>query len=71
MPPPQGRRTNPAPDYDSAFGYCQKIARLAEQLNDLPKTKFAKRKLALFLLSSGLFKGTFDAVDGMRGEKRL
>ena len=51
--------------YDSAFVYCQKITRLAAQLKDPEKIEVAKLKLAFVLLSSGLFKETFDTLDGI------
>ncbi len=49
--------------YDSAFLYCQKITRLAEQLGRPEKQEVAKLKLAFVLLSSGLFKETFETLD--------
>ena len=49
--------------YDSAFAYCQKITRLAAQLRSPEKVEVAKLKLAFVLLSSGLFKETFDTLD--------
>ncbi len=49
--------------YDSAFAYCQKITRLAEQLKSPEKIEVAKLKLAFVLLSSGLFKETFETLD--------
>ncbi|SFP85612.1 DUF6377 domain-containing protein [Hymenobacter arizonensis] len=49
--------------YDSAFVYSQKIALLAEQLQDPQKVELAKLKLAFVLLSSGLFKETFDVLE--------
>lgn len=49
--------------YDSAFAYCQKITRLAALLNSPDKIEIAKLKLAFVLLSSGLFKETFDTLD--------
>lgn len=51
--------------YDSAFVYCQKITRLAEKLNSPEKKEVAKLKLAFVLLSSGLFKETFETLDGI------
>ncbi len=45
--------------------YCQKITRLAEQLKDPEKIEVAKLKLAFVLLSSGLFKETFAALDSI------
>jgi len=56
--------------YDSAFAYCQKITRLAEQLKSPEKIEVAKLKLAFVLLSSGLFKETFETLDRI-GPRRL
>ena len=52
--------------YDSAFVYCQKIMRLAGQLKSPEKMEVARLKLAFVLLSSGLFKETFETLDGIR-----
>lgn len=52
--------------YDSAFVYSQKIIRIAEQLNSPRKTEVAKLKLAFILLSSGMFKETFETLDSVR-----
>lgn len=49
--------------YDSAFVYCQKITRLAGQMNSPQKKEVAKLKLAFVLLSSGLFKETFETLE--------
>lgn len=51
--------------YDSAFAYCQRINRLATQLKNPQKTEVAKLRLAFVLLSSGLFKETFDTLDNI------
>lgn len=51
--------------YDSAFAYCQKITRIAAQLRSPEKVEVAKLKLAFVLLSSGLFKETFETLDGI------
>jgi hypothetical protein len=51
--------------YDSAFAYGQRIARLANRLRSPEKIELAKLKLAFVLLSSGLFKETFDTLDGI------
>jgi hypothetical protein len=48
--------------YDSAFAYCQRINRLANQLGDPGKVAVAKLKLAFILLSSGMFTETFDTL---------
>ena len=56
--------------YDSAFAYCQKITRLAAQLHNPEKVEIAKLKLAFVLLSSGLFKETFETL-GSVDAKRL
>ncbi len=52
--------------YDSAFVYCQKTMRLAEQLRSPEKIEVARLKLAFVLLSSGLFKETFETLDAIR-----
>ncbi|WP_460556134.1 DUF6377 domain-containing protein [Hymenobacter daeguensis] len=52
--------------YDSAFVYCQKITRLAERLGKPEKVEIAKLKLAFVLLSSGLFKETFETLESIR-----
>ncbi|MBF9222652.1 DUF6377 domain-containing protein [Hymenobacter ruricola] len=51
--------------YDSAFVYCQKIRRLARQLGSPEKLEVAKLKLSFVLLSSGLFKETFETLDSI------
>ena len=51
--------------YDSAFVYCQKVTRLAAQLRSPEKVEIAKLKLAFVLLSSGLFKETFETLDSI------
>ena len=56
--------------YDSAFAYCQKITRLAAQLRNPEKIEVAKLKLAFVLLSSGLFKETFETL-GRTDPQRL
>ncbi len=48
--------------YDSAFAYCQRITQLATQLRSPEKIEVAKLRLAFVLLSSGLFKETFDTL---------
>ena len=52
--------------YDSAFVYSQKISRLAQRLDNPEKTEVAKLKLAFILLSSGLFKETFETLESVR-----
>ena len=51
--------------YNSAFVYCQKITQLAKQLRNPQKIELTKLKLAFVLLSSGLFKETFDVLNGV------
>ncbi len=48
--------------YDSAFVYSQKVTRLAELLQSPEKMEVAKLKLVFVLLSSGLFKETFETL---------
>ncbi|RPD44992.1 tetratricopeptide repeat protein [Hymenobacter sediminis] len=52
--------------YDSAFAYSQKITQVAHRLNNPEKTEIAKLKLAFILLSSGMFKETFETIDAIR-----
>jgi hypothetical protein len=55
--------------YDSAFVYSQKITRLAEQLGDPRKMEIAKARLAFVLLSSGMFKETFETLNGINSSR--
>lgn len=48
--------------YDSAINYTQRLARLAEKLNDPMKREYARVKTAFTLNSAGLFKETFDTL---------
>ncbi|MBC6698688.1 DUF6377 domain-containing protein [Hymenobacter puniceus] len=52
--------------YDSAFVYSRKISQIARQLNSPEKTEVAKLKLAFILLSSGMFKETFEELNSIR-----
>lgn len=52
--------------YDSAFAYCQQVIRLAERLRSPEKQEAARLRLAFVLLSSGLFKETFETLGGIR-----
>ncbi|WP_019948972.1 DUF6377 domain-containing protein [Hymenobacter aerophilus] len=49
--------------YDSAFAYSRRLAALARQLHDPARLEAAKLRLAFVLLSSGLFKETFETID--------
>lgn len=49
--------------YDSAFVYSQKLIQVAQQLSSPEKAEIAKLKLAFILLSSGMFKETFETLD--------
>lgn len=55
--------------YDSAFVYSQKIVQLAKQLKSPEKIEVSKLKLAFILLSSGLFKETFDTIEGINPQR--
>jgi len=55
--------------YDSAFAYCLRINRLADQSGDAKKIAVAKLKLSFILLSSGMFKETFDALDDFKAQQ--
>ncbi|AII53598.1 DUF6377 domain-containing protein [Hymenobacter sp. APR13] len=52
--------------YDSAFVYSQQLTRLARQLGSPEKTELARLKLAFILLSSGMFKETFEELNRIR-----
>ncbi|MBT9392090.1 tetratricopeptide repeat protein [Hymenobacter sp. NST-14] len=52
--------------YDSAFVYSQKISQLARQLQSPEKVEIARLKLGFILLSSGLFKETFETLESIR-----
>jgi hypothetical protein len=55
--------------YDSAFAYCRHINRLADESGDAKKQAVAKLKLSFILLSSGMFKETFDALGDFRAQQ--
>ncbi len=48
--------------YDSAFQYADKLVRTAYQLRDPVKISYARVKLGFILISSGMFKETFDSL---------
>lgn len=49
--------------YDSAFSYALKLQEVARQLHDPSKIAYAKLKLSFTLLSSGMFKESFDSLN--------
>jgi hypothetical protein len=51
--------------YDSAFVYVDKMQALSRQMNDPVRTDYAKVKTAFIMLSSGMFKETFDNLRGI------
>lgn len=51
--------------YDSAFVYSQKIIQAAEKLQDPAKREVAQLRLAFILLSSGMFKETFETLNAI------
>ncbi|MBT1699758.1 tetratricopeptide repeat protein [Fulvivirgaceae bacterium PWU4] len=48
--------------YDSAFKYSQKLIETSYRLNDKTKIGYARIKLGFILISSGMFKETFDSL---------
>ena len=48
--------------YDSAFKYSQKLIHTAYLLNDPQKIAYSRVKLSFILISSGMFKETFDSL---------
>lgn len=49
--------------YDSAFQYAQKLIHTSYKINDRVKIDYARIKLAFILISSGMFKETFDSLN--------
>ncbi|MCO4291450.1 DUF6377 domain-containing protein [Solitalea sp. MAHUQ-68] len=52
-------------NYDSAFCYAKKLQEVSLQINDKQKTEEVKLKLGFILLSSGMFKETFDVLQSI------
>jgi hypothetical protein len=48
--------------YDSAFQYSQRLIQTSYKLKDKSKIGYARVKLSFILLSSGMFKETFDSL---------
>lgn len=48
--------------YDSGFQYAKELVNTARQLNDKTKLAYARVKLGFILISSGMFKETFDSL---------
>lgn len=51
--------------YDSAYVYANKLLSISQVLHDKPKEDFSKIKMGFILLSSGMFKETFDSMQGI------
>ena len=49
-------------NYDEAFNYAQKLQQTGRLLNDPAKIAYSRIKLGFILLSSGMFKETFDSL---------
>ncbi len=52
--------------YDSAFKYYTQLFKVARKLNDPAKINYSKLKLCFILLSSGMYKETFDSLKTIR-----
>lgn len=52
--------------YDRAFHYAHQLQHVAEQIKDPAKIAYAKLKLGFILLSSGMFKETFDSLGTLK-----
>ncbi len=48
--------------YDSAFAYARKLSRVSYKLRDPSRVSYAKLKMGFILVSSGMFKETFDSL---------
>jgi tetratricopeptide (TPR) repeat protein len=51
--------------YDSAYVYANRLLYISSTLHDKPKEDFSKIKVGFILLSSGMFKETFDSMKGI------
>lgn len=51
--------------FDSAYVFAVKLQDQSRLLNDRPKAYFSKIKMAFILLSSGMFKETFESLKGI------
>lgn len=51
--------------YDPAYVYASKMQQISRQLNDKGKEDNSKIKIAFILLSSGMFKETFESLKGI------
>jgi hypothetical protein len=49
-------------NYDEAFNYAQRLQQVGHLLNDPEKIAYSRIKLGFILLSSGMFKETFDSL---------
>jgi hypothetical protein len=49
--------------FDSAYVYTQKLLNISKALNNIPKQYDSRIKLGFILLSSGMFKETFDCLN--------
>lgn len=52
--------------YDKAFYYAHQLQRISNELKDPAKIAYAKLKLGFILLSSGMFKETFDSLSTLK-----
>jgi Domain of unknown function (DUF6377) len=50
-------------NYNEAFNYAQKLQQIGRTLKDPVKVAYGKVKLGFILLSSGMFKETFDSLE--------
>src|SRR5258706_4082806 len=48
--------------YDSAFSFARKLSTVSYKLHDPTKISYAKSKIGFILVSSGMFKETFDSL---------
>lgn len=51
--------------YDSAYVYANKLLSISQTLKDRSKEDFSKIKMGFILLSSGMFKETFESMRGI------
>jgi len=54
--------------FDSAYVYVNKLQQISNTLHDKARSDFSKIKMGFILLSSGMFKETFDAMYGINAK---
>ncbi|MFD2288899.1 hypothetical protein GJU39_23120 [Pedobacter petrophilus] len=54
--------------YDSAYVYTRRLLSISNRMHDMPRQYDSKIKLGLILISSGMFKETFDCLNDVNSK---